>query len=632
MTDAAPLGLVHGGELTDFTKSIAMPLHLGNRTTAAQAVIEHLEIRDRNGALSIAKNDEQANIYLGVFLQYLLDHNRYADAAALLWPATLFSSEPSSVREIWDAIFQNVAVAVPGASSMGKSYNLGVWCYLDWRRDPFYTSVQIVGPSEDHLERNLFSHLAKLHRESSIPGPGELIQLGLTLDAVQRSSGIFGLVVPTGKKAAGRLQGVKVTPRKEPHPQFGKMSRLRVFLEEAELIPIGIWDDTVNILSNAKGVEQFKIFAPFNPKDRNCPCAQRVEPEGGWASIDLETSYRWKSKRGWQVVRLDAFKSENVVSGQELYPGLQTKEGLALSIQNAGGVGTANYYTFARGWYPVQGVDLAVIPQHLTNDLYGTFEFVETPQNIAGVDVALEGGDNAIFALGRLGLASGWRKPPENGKQQPLQVFKDQYGNSVRREVVQLDQIFTLPKGDTLKLVNEIKRVCAGAYVRGEGLGVDRTGNGAGVHDLLVNTFSPAVKGVNGSSSPTERRITEEDQKLPCDEYRDLLSEVWFALRKFTEFGFLKVNPQVPSDPLIGEMTGRLFLLSSAKTKVESKKDYKSRGHKSPDRADALTILVHVARLLMSGAPSVTGTVARDDNYQGEYEPRVGITDRNDYL
>ncbi len=624
-------GLVHGGPLSDFVKDVALPLHLGNRATAANAVAEYLGINDHTDKPVAVRNDQQANDLLSVFLQYLLDRQRYVDAATLLWTPSLFSGDPRSVRMIWDSVFRNVATAVPGASSMGKSYDLGVWCYLDWRRDPYYTNVQIVGPSEGHLERNLFSHLAKLHRNAAIPGPGELIQLGLTLDAVQRDSGIFGLVVPVGKRAAGRLQGVKVIPRAKAHPQFGKMSRLRVMLEEAENIPIGIWEDTVNILSNARGVEQFKMFAAFNPKDRNSPCAQRVEPVDGWNSVELETSEHWKSKRGWSVVRLDAYRSENVTTGQEVFAGLQTKEGLEISIKNAGGVGTAGYYTFARGWYPAQGVDLAVIPQHLMTDAYGIYEFAESPRMVGAVDVALEGGDSAIFAMGRLGLASGWRRPPVEGKQSPLEIFKDQFGQPTRREVLQLDQLFTMPKGDTMKLVTEIKRICQGAYIKGSALGVDRAGNGAGVHDVLVATFSADVRGVNGSMSPTERKIMEEDQRLPADAYANLLSEIWFSTGKFLEFGFLKINPSIPQDPLVSELTGRQFPHAGAKVKVESKKDYKSRGNKSPDRADAVTILVFVARMLMDGTPTLTGVTAVGDDV-GAYVPRVGLTDRNDYL
>lgn len=622
-TSELALGLVHGGELTSFVKEVASPLHLGNRHTAAVLVARRLQIPDQ------IKNDEAANVVLTAFLQYLLDQRRYVDAATLMWAPTLFSGEPKSVKRIWDALFLNTAVMVPGAASMGKSYSIGVWMYLDWLRDPHFTNIQVVGPSEGHLERNLFSHLVKLHTSAAIPPPGEIRRLEISCDNKNKSSGIFGIVVPVGPKAAGRLQGVKVIPRPKAHPQFGALSRLRVVLEEAELIPVGIHEDLTNIMSNTNGIERFKVAAPFNPKDVNSQCAVRCEPVDGWLSIDVETSEEWTSKRGWKVVRLDAYKSENVVQGQEIFFGMQTKQGLEKLIQNAGGVGTPGYYTMARGWYPPQGVDLAVIPQHLTTELFGTYEFVDTPRPVGALDVALEGGDNAIFTLGKTGWASGWRKPGVNGKPGEFVGFKDQYGQPMSREVIQVEQIFTLPKGDTTKLVAETRRVCQGAYVKGEYLGVDRTGNGAGVHDLLVSTFNVGVKGINPSTSPTERKILEEDQQLPCDEYAYLLSELWFAAKKYIEFGLLKISPSVPSSPLIEELTGRRFLLTQKKTKVESKKEYKSRGNKSPDRADSLTMLVHVVRLMSSGPPSVTSTQQREEP---QFSHFVGVTDRPDYL
>ena len=613
-------GHIYGGAITDFTKDVSLPLHLGNKQAAAMLTLDFL------GQPRPAKMSEEMAIgILQSFLQYLLDEQRYGDAATLLWTPNLFSCQPQSVQRVWDAIFQNSSVMIPGAASMGKSYNVGVWCYLDWRRDPHYTNVLIAGPSEGHLERNLFSHLAKLHKNCSIPGPGELVQLGITLDSVSRDSGIFGIVAPTGKKAAGRLQGVKVLARPHAHAQFGPLSRVRIVLEEAENIPVGLFEDVTNVIGNTRGVERFKIIAPFNPKDPNSPCAVRSEPIDGWNSIDIDESQEWTSKRGWKVVRLDAYKSENVQQDREVFYGMQTREGLDALIQNAGGVGTPGYYTMARGWYPPAGVDLAVIPQHLTHDLYGTYEFADTPTVIGAVDVALEGGDNAIFMLGKFGLATGWKK---NGTFIP---FKNPRGENIRREALQVEQVFTMPKGDTVKLVNEIERICKGAYLKGSFLGIDRAGNGAGVHDILVSQFNAGVKGVNGSHAPTERKILQEDTQLPKDEYSYLISELWFAMRKFIEFGLVKISPTIAQDPLVGELTGRRFLLTGKKIKVESKKEYKSRGNRSPDRADALSILIHVCRLNMEGSPSALGSEGVKDAME-DYNPRIGITDRQDNL
>lgn len=623
-------GLVHGGELSELVGQVAYPLHFGSKRAAAQIVADYTKQE------TTVKNDAQGLMLLAPFLQFLLDQQRYVDAASLLWTPNLFSGEPKCVQEVWDELFKSALIAFPGAASCGKSYNVGVWAYLDWRRDPYYTNFQIVGPSEAHLEKNIFSHIAKLHRSAAIPGPGDVVQLGITLDTVERKSGIFGLVAPTGRRAAGRLQGVKVEPRAKPHPQFGPLSRLRVFLEEAENIPVGIFEDLVNVVANVRGTETFKAMAAYNPKDQSHPIAGLVEPLDGFHSIDLDKDYVWNSKRGWRVLRLDAYRSDNVILGTEKYFGLQTKEGLERIIAQAGGVGAPGYFSMARGWYAPTGVDLAVVPAHLLNDIYGEFKFNEPPIPFAGVDVALEGGDNAILVLGRMGLSSGWEKvislPDGQGTRREFNQFKDQFAQPIRKEVLQIDQVFKLPKGDTIKSVAEIRRLCEGAGVGGNRLGVDRTGNGAGVHDLLVAQFSAATKGFNGSWSPREQRILQEDKELASDEYSDLLSEGWYRVRKFIEFGLLKFGPTVAREPLIQELTGRRMRVGGKKTKVEPKKDYKSRGNRSPDTADALVIAVDAASQSMSGPPSSTNGTSREFASDHPQEQRVSVTDKQEYL
>ena len=84
----------------------------------------------------------------------------------------------------------------------------------------------------------------------TIPLPGTVGKLFIGMDAKERKGSITGVVVPLGKKAAGRLQGVKRDPRKKPHHIFGKLSRMFVFLDEIANIPIGIWRDIDNVMSN----------------------------------------------------------------------------------------------------------------------------------------------------------------------------------------------------------------------------------------------------------------------------------------------------------------------------------------------------------------------------------------------
>lgn len=614
-------------DLLAIAKEASGPLHLNNPVYAAQIVADAL------GAGVRVRGEVEAFTILNTLLQGLLDRDQYAAAARLLWKPTQFSPDPRCVGMIFDAMRDESQVLIQGAASMGKSFNLGVWHYLDWRRDPEYTNIQIVGPSEKHLENNLFSHLVSLHNNAAIPGPGIVTQLCISLDPHDKYAGIKGVVIPLGKKSAGRLQGTKVKPRPVPHPILGKMTRLRVILEEAENIPPGVWEDVINISANVgETAQQFKVSAAYNPKDITSQVGIRAEPVDGWESIDIEASETWTSKRGWRVLRLDATKTENVVQGTEIYSGLQTRRGLERVIQQAGGVNTPGYYTMARGWYPVQGLDTVVIQASLLADCRGEYQFVDEPTMVGGFDVALEGEDTAFLCLGRYGRAYGFKRPPS--KENPggeLVIFKDGSGKRHHRMVLQVDQFVALPKADTVKMAANLKDIVRNAGVKAQWLGIDRTGNGAGVHDLMRATFGQETHGFNPSTSSTDTKILVEDTELPSESYSLLATELWFALRKWLEVGAVKFSPTISTVPLWGELTGRRFQQGEkGKAKVESKAAYKSRGNKSPDRADALTLCLHVVRMQGRATPSHDFSQSADDWKPAQQ--RIGATDRFEYL
>jgi len=611
--------------VTDLVRRVAKELHENDDRMAAARHV--LQLQNPTAQCTQLPEAEQV---LVTFRQWLLDINRYADCAALLWPASIFSGEPQSVKLMWDTIQETTQIMVMGAASVGKSFSLGVWLYLDWLRDPENTNVKVVGPSEDHLEKNLFSHLVTLHQTAAVPSPGSCIKLGIALDKHKRDAGIFGVVVPVGKKAPAKLQGTKVKQRAKPHPTLGRMTRLRIMLEEAEDIPVGIWEDISNVLSNTDGLEQFKVFAAFNPKDQNGACGVRCEPMDGWGSFDLERSFRWKSRRGWDVVRLDGMQVENVKEGRMIYPGLQTRGGIERIIMNAGGYNTRGYYTFARGAFPRDGAELVVIPQALIAGVQGEFIFVES-RPVAGVDIALEGDDNAVMTVGRYGLATGWRlRPTDKHPEGEVVHFTLPDGKRVVKNVIQVDQQFRLPKAETVEMAKRIRTTCEQAGVDPEWLCVDRTVNGAGVHDLLKATWGP-VKGINPAFSASEIKILAEDTDLPVDLYERLVTELWFAMRKFIEHNLVKIAPTVPTERLFKELTGRQFNTSGrGKVKVEAKTEYKSRGNKSPDYADSFSILIHGVRLNIGG-PAGTAD-QKDSGGPMAFNPRTDASNRHEYL
>ena len=101
-------------------------------------------------------------------------------------------------------------------------------------------------------------------------------------------------------------------------------------------------------------------------------------------------------------------------------------------------------------------------------------------------------------------------------------------------------------------------------------------GVGSGVYDQLIHEHDLPAKAVNVAERPATA-----DQK-----FERLRDELWFKMKDwFTERG-CQIPPQ---EELIEELSApRYRFLASGRFKVESKDEMKSRGIKSPDKAEAV--------------------------------------------
>lgn len=103
---------------------------------------------------------------------------------------------------------------------------------------------------------------------------------------------------------------------------------------------------------------------------------------------------------------------------------------------------------------------------------------------------------------------------------------------------------------------------------------VDDTGVGGGVTDeMLKRGYN--VMAINFGSKPDDP-----------DKYPNLISEAWFYLASIID----TIQLDMDSD-LLMELSSRLWKMDSkGRRGVESKDDYKKRGYRSPDKADALIL------------------------------------------
>lgn len=614
--------------LSKLVDTVAGHLHADQKIDAARALLA------LTASTSTLRNEEAANPHLLTFLHFLLNSDKYELASKVLWTPTMFTAEPECTRSVWDAIRTSRAVLLQGAASMSKTYCTGVFYFLDWLRDPEFTTVKVIGPSEDHLQSNLFSHLINLHQNASLPLPGYRGDLFIGLNLRNRRGAISGVVVPVGRKAAGRLQGNKRFPRPQPHERFGPLSRLRVLIDELEKVPPGIWADIDNLTATAEGIDGYKIVCSYNPQDVGGMTYKKAEPKLGWNSFNIETDHRWESTFGWNVVRLDGERSENVLQNKVVYPGLQTAEGLEMLAKSTGGRMSAGYYTFGRGAYPDQGTIFSVFPTGLCPRMKARVLWRDEPRSVGSCDPALEGDDAAMFAQGLWGLATGFEYPPTvDFPKGRIVMFKSRNGIAEARHALLLNQLVTLPRGNTVTMARQIRELCRKLAIDPSWLLLDRTGNAAGVHDLLKEIWDPSVRGVNYSEGATSKKIMAEDTTIPSEDYDRVCSELWFAAKKWADFDVLKVNPSVDTGSLFSQLTSRLYLNNGRKTKVEHKSDWKHKNQgKSPGEADAFTLLVHLVRIASEVTPGmVVGDLVPEGGYgYGDaYGPAmVGVTDR----
>ena len=588
-------------------------VHGGDRISAARTVNEYcslgLKIESENKAVPVLQH----------YLHHLLSTDGVEEAAGLLWSPTQFSSEPQFTKDLWDLFKHSAQGLIMGGASCTKSYSIGVRLFLEWIRDPEWTSVQVVGPSEGHLERNLFSHLVSLHQRASLPMPGEIGKLFIGLDRRDQIGSIMGVVIPKGQtKKAGKIQGTKRKPRVQPHPEFGPLSRFFIFLDEIENVPGGVWTDIDNVLSNAGEEGEpggFKIFGAYNPTNQHDEVGKRAEPLFGWENFDVDTHFRWKSKRDWDVLRLDGEKSENVIQGKVVYPGLQTRMGLDRISRNAGGKESAGYYSMGRGAYPPTGVSLSIIPPGMIPKIRGEFIWYDTPINVGSCDLALDGGDAAPFTLGKWGRATGMKLPPSiehpNGR---VVMFKDKFQNVVPRWGLQVEQQFPLEKGDTVEMKDRVIDMAKRARIKPEFLCVDATAHTRGVGDLIKHEWSAGIHAINYSDGASETKIMQEDTRTCKEAYDRVCAELWFALRAFAEFGYLLIHPQMDLTVLAPQLTQRKSKPAGKQSRVEPKRDYMQRtGAASPNEADSLTLFVHAVRRGASFIPSMNPTDSENE-------------------
>lgn len=543
-----------------------------------------------------------------LFVDWLLQQGMYAEAACVIWPQTIFDFRPRQVRMIWHAITTGSRVGIMGGGSMSKTYTAAAWFFLDWLADREYTVVKVMSSTGIHAASNIFTDITRFHNDSVIPLPGDVMAMSISMDK-KRGFGLSVLSIPQGSRSWGRLKGFKKKPRKIPHPRFGKGGRLRIIVDEAEQTAPGFWGELHNLFTSDSSDGNIKVVCAWNPGDASSLCGANAHPVGGYGKITTSVD-AWQSATQWSIFRLNSMKSENVVTGKNLFAGVATRAGVAQVIAQCGGNDMSpSVWTQVYGMYPPEGSVQVIIPRNRIDACRGEWIFTGRTFNFGGLDIALNGGDRPMLAYGRHGYASGWRD--EAGVIHHLRDMRDDLGAEAPdrkaqilpaptqmlggRRVCQLDGIIELNRGDTLDVVEQAQQHIKELNLKA--LAADMTGAGAGVSNILARIEERCdIVQVQYSSSATDKMILAEDTVLPKDLYERVFAELWYAVAFWMEADVIRIGNAIPED-ILAELSNRRSLRGKQKKiSIESKDDYKARGFRSPDGADAITLWVHAIR------------------------------------
>lgn len=511
-----------------------------------------------------------------------------------------------------------------------NTYSSSAYFILEWLLDPYWTRFQVASATDAHLKGNLYADIIRLHQGASLTLPGTPDSESISLDK-KRGQGIFTLALPNSTSGKGKIQGSHTKPR-PPHPIFGRRSRVFCLIDECQECPQNIFDEIPNRFStmSKSNVDHLKFVTCANPKDIFSRFGESAKPKGGWASITRNDEV-WTSEKGWRVVSLDATKHENVVAKRVIFPGFVTVDGVNNWIYNqcGGNLDDPQLWTYVYGKFPPKGTSRTIIPYKSLTDAEGEWVFDGSTVAKFGFDPAFTG-DEPAYATGRVGKAIAWTD--YEGKRYELET---------PRMAIQVDTVDVVVRGDSLELADQVMDFAKTLEIPDDSVGIDRTGAGQGVFDIVRGQWSSkvgeldaesegvaAICGIHYSESPTTVKICDEDTQVPKDLYDRIASELWFAAGKLFQFGVVKIGKGVDIKVFseLGAREGGMQPGLGKKLTVESKDDYKKRTNKkSPDRADALLIMLHVARITTPGLIArAPGTVAPKSRFLDFTQLRLG--------
>lgn len=399
-----------------------------------------------------------------------------------------------------------------------------------------------TGPTLRQVRDLLWKELRTAHQKAKVPLGGELLQLSL-----QFNDEHFAMGFSTDETNIDRFTG------------YHSPNQLVIF-DQAAGIPTPIWEAAEGLMTS----DNCRWLAISNTTISDSEMANICMPDR-------------KTRFGkWNIIKIRASESPNVVAGRNIYPGLIAHDWVK-KREESWGKDDPLYKIFVEAEF-VPSAQMSVIQYRYIIAAFENEGEIGTSVEL-GVDVARQGLDSTVF---------------------------------VARSGSRVLEINRLTGNNTMEVVGalvEFKRSVEARYeLPVSAIKIDIIGLGAGVYDrcMELDIESPLpVVGVNNAESPTSDK----------ERYLNLRAEQAWAFRRRMEQQQVGLKDIVVNDfeilsYLRQDMTAMKYKISSnGKIQLWAKEDLRLEIGRSPDYWDALVMSFETP----GGVPGVDFIAGRED-------------------
>lgn len=476
-------------------------------------------------------------------------------AAVLNTPYGIFRDDPygfitfilgehlwSKQREICEAVADNPKVAVPATNSCGKSFLMSrmvVWWVC--AHDPKTTRVVTFAPSFRQVRDIIWKELRKLHNSHDLPG--RLNQTEWLIDGMLVANGFSG-----GEQDETKVQGI--------HEQD-----ILVIVDEAAGIHPTVGESFRAIYTNPDA----KIVAIGNPP------------------TDDGQGFKWfenictNGASSWEVRKIRAWDLPSLTGEwvpAEAAAGLTSKAWVDELVRDFG-----RDHPWCRARLDVEFVEstsATMINKQWVEGCIGRYSPNRAGVIKLGVDVSATGGDEYVVAL-----ADG----------QNFSIIRRTSGEENQDQMEIADQIYTECILPNLEIMT--RRINSGALDQQRMVvRVDGGGLGGPVADMFRRKVSD-----NGLSSKVYIDSIDFGTKaLDAERFPNVRAEMYWVMREALRTGSAILIPddKASEEELVSQLSSvRVAIGPDKRWKLETKKEMKKRGVKSPDLADAICLAAY---------------------------------------